>query len=110
MSRFEHNIRRHGREVPVYKDTKTGETDFGESITEFSQTGTVYCLRSYQNRNELRNSETGTYDTDNPVFFFPPDADVSTGDRIEYQGQLYELSGYTGYSTHLAIFGQPVQQ
>lgn len=109
MTRFEQNIRRNGKRTEVHSQQATGTSDFGETETEYSLSHEVWCLRTYPNRNEVRSSPQGQYSQDNPVFLLPADADVSTSDRLKYDGQMYGLRGITTYDTHTAVFGKPVQ-
>lgn len=106
---FKSQIGFHGELATVYTAEQTGTSDFGEVQTDFVEERTVKCIRTYQNRNEIRSTGAGEYVQDNPVFIFPPNESPASGDRIEYDGAMYELRSPTAYDTHVAIFGKPVQ-
>lgn len=100
------------QEVPVFKSEVGGSNSFGNPDTTYEKSHSVMALRSYANRNTRAETRSGDRGRDNPVFFVPvgdnfPDAPES-GDRLKYDGTLYEVNAITRYETHVEFMATEV--
>ena len=103
-------IHRAGKEADVLERQTTGTDEFNNPQSDWTQTGTVQCVRTYPNRNTQIDERGGSYERDHPVFIFPPDDEPPSDGRIRYNGQIYELESPTVYDSHVAIFGSRIRE
>lgn len=103
-------ISRLGKEVDVYSHSQAGVDEFNNPESEWTQTTTARCVRTYPNRNSQFENRMGDYNEDRALFIFEASEAPESGSRIDYDGQQYELKSPTPYDTHVAIFGEPVGQ
>lgn len=105
-------IERFGREITVYKRAETGTNEFGNVTDDHVADRAVLGVRTYPNRNTQVESRSGDRDQDRPVFIVPQNGDQrdppSPADRIEFDGQMYDVKSHTEYETHVEFFGEPV--
>lgn len=103
-------IHRLGQEVSVKTRSESGDNSFNNPESTWSETSTTKCVRTYPNRNSQFENRGGSYNEDRALFIFAKENAPSSGSRIVYENQEYELKSPTPYSTHVAIFGEPVSQ
>jgi len=103
-------IHRLGQDVSVKPRVESSANEFGNLQSTWTQTSTTRCVRTYPNRNSQFENRGGSYNEDRALFIFAKENAPASGSRIVYEGQEYELKSPTPYSTHVAIFGEPVSQ
>lgn len=105
-------IYRFGKPADVKTKQKLGENDFGNAEHGYTTDRTVHAMRTYPNRNTSLEAGSGDRAQDEPVFIVakgantpsPPEAE----DRLNYEGQDYEVKALTEYDTHVEFFGEPI--
>jgi hypothetical protein len=105
-----HTITRLGTEVDVFTRSVAGSDAFNNPESQWTKTGTAFCVRTYPNRNSQFENRMGSYNEDRALFIFERGQAPESSSRIDYKGQRYELKSPTPYDTHVAIFGEPVTQ
>lgn len=90
-----------GNEDPELDSDLTDEgtsTDVDPQETEhetWAYLGDVLCARVYPSENEETSGGAGVSQSDEPEFIVPAQADVRRGDRLRYDGMVYELENPT---------------
>jgi hypothetical protein len=103
-------ISRVGQEVVVKTRTQSGSNTFNNPTSTWTEDRTTQCVRTYPNRNSQFENRAGSYNEDRALFIFERSSAPTSGSRIVYDNQEYELKSPTEYDTHVAIFGEPVSQ
>lgn len=103
-------IHRLGEEVQILSHVTTGTDDFNNPTNDWQEAETAQCVRTYPNRNTQVESRGGEYNRDRPLFIFPAEEAPTSGSRIVYQEQTYELKSPTSYNTHTTFFGESVSE
>lgn len=103
-------IRRLGKQVVVKTRSETGTDEFNNPISNWSKSHTARCVRTYPNRNSQFERSGGPYNEDRALFIFAREEAPDSGSRIVYGSQEYHLKSPTEYDTHVAMFGEPVNQ
>lgn len=101
-------IQRLGREVDVLKRSEGASDSFNNPTHTWTETRTAQAVRTYPNRNTQQESGGGPFASDNPVFLFEKGQAPDSGQRIRYDNTLYEMQSPTPYDTHVAVFGEIV--
>lgn len=99
-----------GKVASVLKQTQVGTDELNSPVYEWSADYEVKCVRTYPNRNTQVESPGGAYNRDSPTFLFERSEAPEGGQRIRFDGQLYELESPTLYHTHAAIIGEQVSE
>jgi hypothetical protein len=103
-------IHKLGQEVSIKTRSETATNEFNNPVSSWEQTATAQCVRTYPNRNSQFESPGGSYNEDRALFIFARSEAPQSGSRIVYDGEKYEVKSPTKYDTHVAVFGEPVNQ
>lgn len=101
-------INRLGNEVVIKTRSESGTNDFNNPVSTWSKSRTTQCVRTYPNRNSQYENKGGSYNEDRALFLFEAGEAPESGSRIVYNGTEYEVKSPTPYDTHVAVFGEPV--
>jgi len=108
--RIRSTIHRLGNDVVIKTRTETGDNEFNNPQSQWSESRTARCVRTYPNRNTQYENPGGRYNEDRALFIFERSEAPDSGSRIVYNGTEYEVKSPTRYDTHVAVFGEPVNQ
>lgn len=105
-------IKQRGTRVTVRTRSLDSETGFGNPEASFNEDRTVWCVRTYPNRNTTAENTAGDLQRDRPVMMFPREDGAERppepGDRVDYNGTVYDMEAPTEYESHIEMFGEVV--
>jgi hypothetical protein len=103
-------IHRLGNEVVVKTRQETGTDEFNNPVSQWQESHTTQCVRTYPNRNSQFERAGGPYNEDRALFIFERSEAPNSGSRIVYDSTEYKVKSPTPYDTHVAMFGEPVSE
>jgi hypothetical protein len=102
---FAAKLHRLGQVVSVLKRVESSDNELGNTTFTFTNDRDVIAFRTYPNRNTEIEGNKGDRERDAPVFCFPTGPDQpeppAFEDRLQYNGQTYEMGARTVYDTHV---------
>ncbi len=108
--RIRSTIHRLGNEVVIKTRSESGTNSFNNPTSQWTESRTAECVRTYPNRNSQYENKGGSYNEDRALFIFERGEFPESGSRIVYDETEYEVKSPTKYDTHVAVFGEPVSQ
>ncbi|MFC6953778.1 hypothetical protein [Halorubellus litoreus] len=105
-------IKREGEHCDVLRNNGSGKDVLNNPVKDFDRVGETRAIRYYGRRvqrNRQVDTQYGNFEMDTPRFAFPTDAPILDGDRIVYDGAVYELRALLARKTHIESTAKRVE-